>query len=157
MDLMKFICGLLLTSIGLSGCSPKPPTDEEMIARFNANRSIFESLVKTMCRDGFQTVSMDPQWSRPEHIAPQIKHRYFDQFKIIGVKQMQSYDGCRAQFLVWSVGYIDVGDYKNYQFRPPKVDNERASLDDLSFSNRRAQFFYRKIAKDWYIEYAHWR
>ena len=112
-------------------------------------------MVAMACHDGYTVVSMDPEWSRPENIPAAKKQKYYKLFRAVGVTQLQSYGGCRAQLSVWSVGLGGSGDYKDYQYRPDKVENQVASLDHLKLGDK-IKFFYRKIAPDWYIRYAHW-
>ena len=153
---MKFL-PLILVAFILCGCSlaPAPPSDEQMIHEFNTHKNVFERLVSMACRDHYAVVSMDPEWSDPVNIPSSTKQQYYQLFKTIGVKQLQSYDGCRAQLSVWAVGLGGDGDYKDYQYRPGKVENLVPSLDDLKL-NDKITIYYRKIAPDWYIRYAHW-
>lgn len=148
---------LAIISIGLSSCSlaPAPPSDEQMIHAFGAHRDVFERLVKMACKDHYTVVSMDPEWSRPANIPSSTRQQYYKLFKTVGVKQLQSYGGCRAQLSVWSVGLGGDGDYKDYQYRPERVENPVASLDNLELGDK-IVFYYRKIAPNWYIRYAHW-
>lgn len=109
-----------------------------------------------ICKDGYKVVSMDPEWSKPAALSANVKQRYYELFKAIGVKEAQSYDGCRVQLSVWSVGIGGDGDYKQYQYRPSNNEREVSSLDHLPLSSNKVEFYYRKLANDWYLEYAHW-
>jgi len=153
---MKF-WALLIVTLAVCGCSlaPTPPTDEQMIHAFEAHRDVFEHLVSMACKAHYTVVSMGPEWSNPTDIPSSTKQQYYKLFKIIGVKQLQSYGGCRAQLSVWSVGLAGSGDYKDYQYRPEQVENPVASLDNLKL-NDKITFYFRKIAPNWYIRYAHW-
>ena len=149
-------CLLLCITFALGGCFfSSPPSDEQMVHSFNTHKVVFEQLVAMACHDGYAVVSMDPEWSKPENIPNAKKQRYYKLFRTIGVTQLQSYAGCRAQLSVWSVGLGGSGDYKDYQYRPENVENQVASLDHLKLGDK-IEFFYRKIAPDWYIHYAHW-
>ncbi len=151
------VLALAVIAFGLSACSlaAAPPSDEQMIHTFITHRDVFERLVKMACKDHYTVVSMDPEWSRPTGIPSSTKQQYYQLFKTVGVKQLQSYDGCRTQLSVWSVGLGGDGDYKDYQYRPEQVENLVPSLDDLNL-NDKIVFYYRKVAPNWYIRYAHW-
>lgn len=156
---MKAVIAIFL-SVSLIACGMRaaPPTDEELISRFESKRAVFDGLREMMCRDGYQVVSMDPEWSKPTSIPTHVKNRYYQLFRDIGVLQVQSYDGCRMQFSVWAVGWAGDGDYKQYQYRPVH-NNETvdvSSLNNLKLGQDHAEFYLRKIAEDWYLEYAHW-
>ena len=135
---------------------PPPPSDEKMINTFNTHKEVFDELREMIYRDGYEVVSMDPEWSKPSSIPIDVKQRYYELFRKIGVKQLQSYDGGRAQFSVWAVGLGGDGDYKQYQYRPSKIEKLVDSLDHLQLGMEHPEFYYRKIAEDWYLEYAHW-
>ncbi len=152
---MKVIV-LILIALFLQGCSEPAPKDSELIEVFERNRDTFTQLQEMICADDFGTVSMDPEWSDPENIPVIVKRKYYDLFLKIGVSQLRSYDGCRATFSVWSVGFSGDGDYKNYQFRPRKIDNIVNNLDNLSLNNTDYISFHREIEKNWFISYIHW-
>ncbi|MDW6002269.1 SH3 domain-containing protein [Vibrio mangrovi] len=148
----------LLFIFVLVGCeqSVPPPSDQSMIDLFLSKRDVFEQLQRKICNDGFQTVSMDPEWSEPDNISELKKKEYYALFNQIGVTQLQSYDGCRAKFSVWAMGWAGDADYKSYQYRPLKPENVVSSLDNLPLNQTDIVMFYRKIDTNWYISYAHW-
>jgi hypothetical protein len=147
---------LIIFFITLTGCDNPPPSDESMIENFENNRAVFEELQKMICQDGYKTVSMDPEWSKPENLSAEAKEKYYALFKKIGVSQLQSYDGCRAQFSVWSVGLAGGGDYKNYQYRPKEPGNIMENLDTLQLNQTDIVTYNRKVDVDWYLSYEHW-
>ena len=144
--------------IVLAGCkqSGPPPSDQSMIEVFQSKRGVFEQLQQKICNNGYQTVSMDPEWSKPDNIPEKIKREYYALFNEIGITQLQSYDGCRAQFSVWAKGWAGDADYKNYQFRPSKPENIVSSLENLPLNQTDIVTYHRKIDTNWYISYAHW-
>jgi hypothetical protein len=149
-----FIC-----LVFLSGCGKiihPAPTDEKMLKNFSENKSTFLELQSMICQDRFETVSMNPQWSKPEGISEEKKLKYYSLFKKIGVSQLQSYDGCRAQFSFWSMGWAADGDYKSYQYRPSNPENLVESLDNLPLNEKDIIEYHRKIEENWYISYSHW-
>lgn len=133
-----------------------PPSDEQMISNFNKNRAVFEKLQTMICRDNFQVVSMDPEWSKPDNISDSKKQEYYELFKLIGVSQIQSYDNCRMSYSVWSVGWAGDADYKKYEYKPSKPENIVDSLENLPLNNNNIAFYFRKIDNDWFISYSHW-
>ncbi len=136
--------------------SRTPPTDAEMLTVFKEHKATFETLQSMICKDGYKTISMDPEWSKPANIPQGKKSSYYQLFRKIGVTQLQSYDGCRAQFSVWALGWAGDADYKNYRYRPEKPEKLVQSLDKLPLNNTDIAFFYRHIEGEWYLEYAHW-
>ena len=155
---MKYIT-ILFGLVLLSRCGEiihPPPSDETMLKNFNENKSTFIELQTMICKDHFETVSMEPEWSKPERISKAKKAQYYKLFKKIGVSQLQSYDGCRAQFSFWSLGWAAGGDYKAYQYRPFNPDNIVESLNDLPLNGKDIIKYNRKIEDDWYISYDHW-
>lgn len=142
----------------LASCAPydPPPSDQSLIENFSKNGEVFDKLRIMICEDGYQTISLDPEWSEPESLSEDEKEKYYSLFRKIHIKQVAATKDCRVRFSVWSVGWAGSGDYKDYEYRPSKVGNVVDSLDQLPLNNTDIVFYYRKIDEEWYLSYKHW-
>jgi hypothetical protein len=156
---MKKYYVIFLVSL-LASCGEKPPSDAQMLDKFNRNKAVFISLRDSLCKDtGRRTVMMDPEWSEPKVSAEQKKALYeiFNEIDVNGVY----YDGdCSFRLPFWSVGFSGDGDYKYYVYRPGANIKAQAlildNLDEVDRSSLEAAFYLKPIGDDWYIEFDHW-
>jgi hypothetical protein len=149
---------VLLGRLFLDSREP-PPTDEEMIASFNRNRTHLEMLREKLCSlPHAQTVMMDPEWSKPE-VGEVEKQWYYSIFKVIEARGVQAVPNpCRVWIAIWGEGFGDVGDYKDYRYGPP-LHEETIDLENLDAVDQTSQevgFFQRKLEDGWWLEFDHW-
>ncbi|MFA5422919.1 MAG: hypothetical protein WC374_03590 [Phycisphaerae bacterium] len=154
------IRGLLaLIIITASGCNKKSsvPTDEELIKTFNENKKIFIQLQDNLKEDGYRLVSMNPEWSDPPNIKPNVRKEYYNLFRQVGIKQIGRTDiqSDSVDFIVWRTGNVSGGDIKGYNYTPCSywLHKEKETLNNISPVE---EFFYiRKICDDWCLYYSH--
>ena len=139
------------------GCAKTPPPrDNDLIEIFNNNKNVFEDLRRYLYKDGYNVISITPEWSDPSGIPLKKKEMYYDLLKKINAQQIIERDGT-VTISIWTTGNVSGGDSKGYVFNPndskwPRENKD--SLDDVSFTGE--DFFYkREISGGWYIFYDH--
>jgi hypothetical protein len=156
---------VLIVILLMGGCGPWPaPSDESIIARFNAHRTEFGQLLDMFHHDGiFGRFSCDDPPNVPRDAPPVSAERraeYVRLFKKIGSDCVVYYDfgSERTQFLMWSTGMSWAGQHKSIMYipdkEPPRVV---ASTDDYHWTPEDHRIgsvtLYRHIDGPWYLMY----
>lgn len=156
---MRILISAMIISL-VCGCSSEPPTDAQMLAVFQNNKTDFELLRDHLCKnDDRRMVMMDPEWSKPP-TSEADKKTLYSIFKRIGAKGVY-YDGnCSLRVAVWSVGLGGDGDYKYYSYRPQESIHIKtqivSSLDEVDRASLEHAYYLRPISEGWYLALDHW-
>ncbi|MEO3427806.1 hypothetical protein AAFN88_03045 [Pelagibius sp. CAU 1746] len=170
------IVWILALAALLAGCDNTPPSDQQMIDLFKAQRSAFEEIRMRICektrRDGLeadigsaqeilrsQVVMMDPEWSRPM-VSDAERGRYYALFEQIDAKGVQAVvdanNQCEVSIEYWSVGWAGDADYKKFVFGAPQHREQIVdSLDDAQMGTE-IVFYRRRLEAGWWLALQHW-
>lgn len=148
---------LTLMIVLIPGCvfdseTAPPPTDEELTKVFTDNKDAFVEIYAKMIKNGYRTISLDPEWSDPE-ITFNAKKPYHDFLRNINAHRIAK-SGDTLWICVWSVGLGGDGDYKGYIYQPDGTGQIVESLDNFS-PRGEAVLLLRVIGDGWYLYYDH--
>lgn len=150
-----FLISMLISSCSLSTEYTPPPTDKELIQKYNDNKKIFTEIKNRLLKESHHVISLDPKWSDPSDLSLEIKENYYALMNKVNIKQISNYKGA-IYLTLWSHGNVSGGGSKGYVFKPELSPNGRLfktkkSLDNIS---RDKEFFYkRKIEGEWNLFY----
>lgn len=135
------------------------PSDEALLANFNAHRAGFERLIEMIREDkGLERVDVD--WTRPDDpasigISDARIQTYRRMFASLNVPRgFYSYrDPTRVHLLAHTAGFAFGGSAKGYAYQEVRPDPVIDRLDDFHGPVGESAFAYRHIEGHWYLFY----
>jgi len=161
------VAAVILAALTLAACTNEmPPTDKELIERFEAKRATFETLRKKLCDLKYdQTITRE--WAQPQ-MATKDEKAFRALLDEIGARSVKYVRGCQLWIEVWSSGPGRETARKKYRYGPPmyriieikKPDpGEPPEKDTNDYLDRRVSIasYEKNIEGDWWVELDHWQ
>ncbi|MBL6852455.1 MAG: hypothetical protein ISS15_15770 [Alphaproteobacteria bacterium] len=156
-----------LAALMLASCTREmPPTDKDLIERFEAKRATFEALRKRLCDLKYdQTITRD--WAQPQMAAKDEKdfRALLDE---VGARSVRYVRGCQLWIEMWSSGPGRDTARKKYRYGPPMYriieikkpePGEPPEKDTNEYLDKRVSIasYEKNIEGDWWVELDHWQ
>jgi len=164
---LAHVPALVFAVLALGSCTGKtPPTDKDLVARFEAKRATFETLRKKLCDLKYdQPITHD--WAQPQLTAKDEKV-FRALLEDVGARNVRYVRGCQLWIEVWSSGPGRETARKKYRYGPPmyriiEIKKPEAgdppAKDTNDYLDKRVSIasFEKNIEGDWWIELDHWQ
>ena len=164
---LAHVAALVLAALTLAACTKEmPPTDKQLIGRFEAKRATFETLRKKLCDLKYdQTITRD--WAQPQ-MSVKDEKAFRKLLEEVGARSVRYVRGCQLWIEMWSSGPGRETARKKFRYGPPMYriieikapePGEPPAKDTNDYLDKRVSIasFEKKIEGDWWIELDHWQ